>query len=85
MTAGNVMPQDIHCAVIGPNLEIAMVGRQPAIDHLIHLDAPLTQPEAPGGLFAAVTAVAFDMNSFQGIVHGTRPACLSMSAYYSNG
>jgi hypothetical protein len=65
------------------NFEVTMIGRQPAVDYLIHFDAPPSQPEAAGCFFAPVTVIAFDVNSIQGIDH-VNPACLSPSAYYSN-
>jgi hypothetical protein len=77
------MTQDIHGAVSGLNFEVTMIGRQPAVDYLIHFHAPPAQPEAAGCFFPTVTAIAFDVNSIEGIDH-VDPACLWPSTYYSN-
>src|SRR3989442_1826327 len=55
-----VVAQDVLRAVVAPDLEVAVVGSQPAVDDLGHFDAAGTECEAAGGLLAAVPRVALD-------------------------
>jgi hypothetical protein len=53
---------DIHIAIVPFDFEIAMVRRQPAVEHFYDLDAPLTDDERARRFVAAVPCVALDTN-----------------------
>src|SRR5207302_270149 len=55
-----VVAQDVLSAIVAADLEVAVVGSQPAIDDFGHFDAPFAQGEAAGCLLAAVSGVALD-------------------------
>jgi hypothetical protein len=54
----SIMAHDIRGFVIAAELEIAVVGRKPAIDDLDDLQALFSQHQPPGRLLAPITAVA---------------------------
>jgi hypothetical protein len=62
------MAQNIAAAVIAQHLEIAVLGRQPAIQHLPHLHTALAQPETPRGFFAPITAITFNPDIVHSII-----------------
>src|SRR5438445_11309472 len=63
-----VVAQDVLRAVVAPDLEVAVVGSQPAVDELGHFDAAVTECEAAGCLLAAVPGVALDAQVHVGIL-----------------
>src|SRR5438128_2605726 len=67
-----VMSQDVLRAVVASNLEVPMVGTEPSVDDLGHLNAAVAQREAAGCLLAAVARVALDTQ-----VHRSGPVRLT--------
>ena len=55
----DIMPEDIETAVVAPDLEVAMVGGKPLIEHLLHLHAAVAEMEGPGCFLPLITCVAF--------------------------
>ncbi len=56
------MPQNIQTTIIATNLEVAMIGREPAIHNLDYIDFAFAQVEAPGRLFPTMPGIAFHRN-----------------------
>jgi len=54
------MAQDAQLAAARSHLEVAMIGREPLIDHDLDLEGAVVQAEAPRRLLAAIAGVAFD-------------------------
>ncbi len=54
------MPDDIDGLVVTSNLEIAMVGGQPAVENLDHLDFPAVEEKPPGHFLVPVSGIAFN-------------------------
>ena len=61
------MAQDVERSIRPKDLEVAMIGRQPLIEDLGHLDRPLIHEQPPRRLFTSMTSVAFGPH-----LHGTR-------------
>src|SRR5437868_10939882 len=55
-----VMAQDVLCAVVSADLEVAVVGAKPPIDDFGHFDAARAEREAARCLLTAVAGIAFD-------------------------
>lgn len=54
--------QDVSVTLRRPNFEIPMVRCEPAIEHFVHFDESVAEPEATGCLLASVARVALDGN-----------------------
>ena len=57
----NVVPQNMN-SISCPHFEIAIVGFQPAVEHFIHFDGSVPEPETDRRLLAAVASVVLDRN-----------------------
>ena len=66
-TALDIMAQDVERSIRAKDLEVAVIGRQPLVEDLRHLDRPLVHEQPPRRLFTSMTSVAFDPH-----LHGTR-------------
>jgi hypothetical protein len=66
------MAEDIDVSVIPQNFKVSMIGRQPAVEHLEHLDAARSEPKTSRRLLATVTTVAFHTQ----LIHVLSPASL---------
>lgn len=69
----HVVPQQVGEAVGARDLEVAVIGGQPGVDHFDHLDPPLADGEPAGRLLAAVAGVAFDADRVLGAVRTRHP------------
>jgi len=56
------VPHQIDGSVLTSNLEVAMIGSQPAIENFLDIDSTLTQVEGARLLFPAMAGVALDPN-----------------------
>ena len=56
----HVIPQDVRVTGRRSDLEVPMLGRKPRIEHLVHFDESVAQPEAKRRLLATVAGVALD-------------------------
>src|SRR5438067_13597402 len=63
-----VVAQDVLRAVVASDLEVAVVGSQPAIDDLGHFDAAVAEGEAAGCLLATVPGIALDAQVHVGML-----------------
>ena len=62
MTGRHVMAQDVSGIIIAPDLEIAMIGREPSVQNVLDLDHALVQEEAAGCFLATITRVTFNLD-----------------------
>ena len=65
--SSDIMAQDVKRPIRAKHLEVAVIGRQPLVEDLGHLDRPLVHEQPPGRFLAPMTSVAFDPH-----LHGTR-------------
>jgi hypothetical protein len=63
--------QDIAAAIVTVDFEIAVIGREPTVKDVNHLDLSLTQKETPGRLLAPVTGVTINANAQYGCALNT--------------
>ena len=56
-----VLPDDVDVAIVGLQLEVAMIRSQPGIQHLLHEDFSFVNVKDPRRRLAAMTRVAFDL------------------------
>ncbi len=58
------MAQDVVAAVRPFDLEVAVIGCQPLVNHPNDLDGPLAEEEAARRLFTTMTGIAVDPDEF---------------------
>ena len=56
------MAQDVRRSVDGTNFEIAMIGREPTVDHFGNLEHAAVERQVAGRLFSQVVSVAFNVD-----------------------
>jgi hypothetical protein len=54
------VPQDVRAPVFAAHLEVAVVGREPPIEHIGHRHRPFDERELTGRFLAPVPGVALD-------------------------
>jgi len=59
------VPDEIRVAVVGPQFEVPVVGRQPRVDHLRDGDTTVSKNQGAWRLLAAMAGVALDAKGEQ--------------------
>jgi hypothetical protein len=57
LARGLIMAQDIHAAIVGLDLKVPVMWREPAIDNFHYLDAPIGKVEGTRLFFATMASV----------------------------
>ena len=66
------MADEIRITVCAFQLEVAVVGCQPRVEHIRQGDAPVTEDERPWRLLAAMAGVTLDANAEEGFFRQLR-------------
>jgi hypothetical protein len=53
-----VVSEDIDVSVVSYDLEVAVIRRQPTIEHLLYFHTPIRDPETPRCLLTPIPAIA---------------------------
>lgn len=62
----DIVTQDVEIAVGVLDLEVAMIGRQPLVEHFGDFNFPVAEAEAARCFFAAMTGVTLDLRDEEG-------------------
>ncbi len=67
----DIVPQDVGAAVVTLELEVPVVGSQPAVEDFDDLDSPGAEPQLPRSLLAPVARVALDAKIHESALHAS--------------
>jgi hypothetical protein len=62
-----VVPDDVDAAVVASHLEVAVIGRQPAIDDIVNDDPSFAECEGAWRLLAFVAGVTLNRDPQHGV------------------